>query len=818
MRKRILIGLLIIALIVTGALIYVNKVILPTRVKSLIIAKLQDFTGKSVSLDAVRIDLFKGLVLDGLTLYEGEDPLVSIDQLSSQLLIIPIFKKRIISPAIKVRSAVIHLERRQDNTYNLADLFTGIPAPKEEAKFSFLAYKLLVADARVVFKDNTLSPAFTRDLDKLQAVFYFSLPASIKFRLKFQIPAEEPIKINASGEYDIAGAGLLAKLSIKGFSFKEFLAYSKGIAAWDPKGAVDLLADIRFKDGKLSADVDLEAPQLDLNAQGFSLELHTQARARLEFQLDSRKMGYSGTARVSDSIISGLESIGKISAVSGKFAFDNTGVSSDDLSAVVLGLPVQARLKLKGLILRIDADTAFGLASAKQILEKNFKVSLPVGAEGEGKLSLLVERDFLSAKPLALSGSLGITNARFKSAIADAYIESVNGRVDFTRNSLKWSDLDFKYAQVSYKSSGTLVDFQDPKVKLALGSRELKLQSDFSVKDKFVKVSKCSGSFLNSKFSLVGNVDRSSFPGVKLDIAGILDVDLDDLKKVLKKHKERLEELKLKGKMRVEYSLLGRVDDLTSAAIRIRLISNSLSVFGLNPDNFELDYDQSEGLARIPLASLSLYDGIFQIRGRMNLAARELPFWVEVGMEGIKLEKLKLDTKSKKKDISGTVAGKTKLQGFFGHPDKLSGRGQLLITDGRLWQLDLFMGLGKLLFISDFSSVVFNEGSCSFVVKEKEVFIDDVIFRSNLADLSGSGRIGFDGSLDGVLSVHVNDENAPLVGTFKDITTAIVGQAGRFGTIKLSGTLKEPKYKFKAAVVDLLKGLKDAILGIHSPQ
>jgi hypothetical protein len=72
----------------------------------------------------------------------------------------------------------------------------------------------------------------------------------------------------------------------------------------------------------------------------------------------------------------------------------------------------------------------------------------------------------------------------------------------------------------------------------------------------------------------------------------------------------------------------------------------------------------------------------------------------------------------------------------------------------------------------------------------------------------------FDSSIDAQLNVEVLDENVPLTGTFKDITTAIVGKAGRFGVIKISGTLKEPKYKFKTAVAvtDIIKGLKDILL------
>ena len=49
----------------------------------------------------------------------------------------------------------------------------------------------------------------------------------------------------------------------------------------------------------------------------------------------------------------------------------------------------------------------------------------------------------------------------------------------------------------------------------------------------------------------------------------------------------------------------------------------------------------------------------------------------------------------------------------------------------------------------------------------------------------------------------------PLGGTFKDVTTAIIGQGEKFGVIKLSGTLSQPKYAFKTAVSNIIQGLAD---------
>jgi len=47
-------------------------------------------------------------------------------------------------------------------------------------------------------------------------------------------------------------------------------------------------------------------------------------------------------------------------------------------------------------------------------------------------------------------------------------------------------------------------------------------------------------------------------------------------------------------------------------------------------------------------------------------------------------------------------------------------------VNGKLWQLDLFRGIGAILFKRDFNSVIFKEGSCAFVVKDKNAFMNDL--------------------------------------------------------------------------------------------
>jgi hypothetical protein len=265
--------------------------------------------------------------------------------------------------------------------------------------------------------------------------------------------------------------------------------------------------------------------------------------------------------------------------------------------------------------------------------------------------------------------------------------------------------------------------------------------------------------------------------------------------------------------MQVNFNLNGNINDFKSCDIEAKFSGSPVSIYGLQADELLMTYNQADGIADIPLIHLALYSGTVEASAKMNLASDNLPYWIAANMQGVKIEKLKLDTAAKGKDIAGTLQAQVKLNGFSNDLSRLSGAGEIFITEGKLWQLNLFQGLGSLLFARDFANIIFNEGYCAFTVKDKYIFTDSLKLKSNITDLSGQVRIGFDSSIDASLNVQVLDEMAPVTGTLKDIATAIIGKAGRFGVIKITGTLKEPKYKFQPAVADIIKGLKDSIFG-----
>jgi len=356
-----------------------------------------------------------------------------------------------------------------------------------------------------------------------------------------------------------------------------------------------------------------------------------------------------------------------------------------------------------------------------------------------------------------------------------------------------------------------LTDFVSPGVDLSVASDDLKLQTLFEINSKTAKVAKFTGTYLKTKFSLSGDVDFSDPAKPGMNIAGGMDINLEDLSQLFNKFKAQLERIKPKGVIHADLSLKGDPGDLKFCDFSAKFSGKEVSAYGLNARELSMEYSQVNGLLDLSALKINLYDGVIEASGKMNSASQNLPWWFAAQVKDVNIEKLKLDTGAKDKDLAGLIQGDVKINGFSNNPDKISGAGKIFIKDGRLWELNLLKGVGKLIFAKDFAKVVFHQGFCSFLIQDQSVFTDNLKLKSDIAEVNGTLKIGFDSSLKGRLDINILDEMVPLTGSFKDVTTALVGQAGRVGVVTLNGTLQEANPKFEPAVMDILKGIKKGL-------
>jgi len=777
-KKIILLTIFAIVIILAAGIIYLNNVILPTKVKSWIVSSISEQTQKKVTLDSVSINILRGLTLRNLTIYDDNKAVISVKEASCGFFVIPILQKRLIIPFVDIRSPAVFLERLPDNSFNLQKL---IPAPKQgikEAKkpgFNISVYKINVTNASIYFQDDTFPQPLKKEFRKINLTLHLSLPSSVKFKLAGSFYPQPGAVFKANGEYRISAQEFLAKIDVNDFSPAEIEPYYRSSGLTIPKG-------------KISADLGL--------------------------QYRNKQLAYSGQLKISDCRLEGLHFAKVIDNISGDVAFDNAGLSSQSLNATLANIPFQAKVKLSDYI-----NPVFSI-SIPQIDLKNLPVLLnyefgfiPPG-HSEGAAGFAMEaRRLPNTDKWEIKGYVDVVNALISMDKLPWPLEKFNGRINFYPGLMEWDGLNFNINAVNYKCAGSWSDFKTPHIKLGLVSKELKLETDFIVNDKLIDFKEFSGRYLNSAFSASGRLNTQNPKSALVDIKGRVYADLEDLKSIFKKEREKFDKAALRGKAQADFIFNGRLDDIKNCALQAKVLSPSVSAYGLKFESFSFDYLQYDGAGSISSLNMPFYGGVVRGTADMNFSSPDFPYRLDLNVDKVRIEQLKADTPLKDENIAGSIRSNIKLAGALKDISRLTGSGEIVISEGKLWELNLFKGMGKLLFVRDFTSIVFKEGSCSFFVGDKSVSTENLVLKSDIADLDGKVKIGFDSTINARLNVHILSDSVPLTGTFKDVATAIIGTAERFGVIKITGTIKEPKHSFEPAVGDILKSLTNVIMG-----
>jgi hypothetical protein len=813
MKKIIIIAAVFVILLTAWGVYFLNSVILPTKIHSLIISSIEKQTGARATLRSLEFNIFKGLVLKDLAISQQEKVIFSVREVNCSVFILPIFNRQIVIPGVTLKSPYLFLERGADNKLNIQDIFKPAAGKQDKQQFRFIVYKVNIVKGNIVFQDNSLPTAFKKEFNDIYLTLGFSLPQSIKFSLKAQVLGEAPAAIKASGAYNLKSGELSCRIAANSVSLKDLQAYTGSWGVGVSSGTLGVSGQIDSKDGFLNAHILADVKNLGVARGKLFAKVSGQALSDITYNLKNRDTQFKGSFDISAASLAGLGDNLEINDIRGKVLFDNNGLRSDQLDMEVLGIKLSAALTLQDFNQpRLVVNSKIDLALLPDKLKAKFGANPLSSASGTGALSLSMQQ-VLPEAIWRLKGSLSLAKASLGFNKDSLLFNDIKGMVEFNQDQVNILGAVFVFQGVNYKASGVLTNFAAPVARIVLSADNFSGQADLSVAGKKINIPALECDYFNSKLSLAGNIDNSNPKIPQVDIKGTATLQLEDLPLMLPQARKTLGPLKAAGKVSAVFDFSGNPLDLKGCQAQVDLSSSDFSLYGFHSRDFLLNYVQSAGIAEISPMFISLYSGTIDTTAKLNLNSANLPYWVSLKVQGVDLEQLKMDTAFKNKTLGGTLQLESKLSGFSNDLSKLSGAGKVSITDGKLWELNLFQGLGKVLFARDFANIIFSEGACNFSVENKMISTDNLRLKSNMANLAGPVRIGFDGSLAATLDVEVLSDLVPLSGTLKDITTAIVGEAGSFGVIRLSGTLKEPKYKFQPAVTNLIKGLKNILMG-----
>ena len=806
MKKIILSILILIILAISASIVYLNIVVLPVKVKAMIQKSIEDASGKSVSIGQVKVGLISGLVLRDISIGDEVSTMISAKEVFLRPFILPFLKKEFIVPVIRVKSPIINLERRPDGTFNIADLFKDYSSTTGE--FRVIIRRINIKDGRGSFIDNTFAEPFKKGVNGLNADIRFLLPSKIKFEADCDIPGGLSTIIGLWGEYSISDGSVVAKITLTDASPSEFAPYYKSFSINFSGGKADALLNLKYDKSILTADFDIRAKDMAFVKNDISAKLSSEIKADATYNFTNKELKYSGNMSVQNMEMDGIKELGKIESLKAEVKFTESSFHAKDIKAVVFGMPFSAEAYIpdyKAPLFIADIVSELSLGALREMLKDKFNILVPADIRGSGRLYFKWEVDLKDeGSAPEINGYLDVENATVVFAKEKPPIEVASGQVQFTSKQLTWQGLEVKYRDTNYKSSGTLTNFEAPGVQVTINSRDLALEAAMALSGAAVSISKFKGKYLGTGFSLTGDIDMSDPAEVKGEINGAAETNIDEIKNIMKGSKDKLEKMKLSGALKVDFKLAGMLNDVKSCAIDAKIFSNSISIYDLKPLDVIIDYSQREGVGNMTRFHSFLYDGTVVASGRIDLNAASLPYSVNVDISGVKIEDLKAATAFKDKDISGTLQFQAHLEGLYEDFSRAVGGGKVEINNGKLWQLNLLQGLGNLIFSQDFSNIVFSDGGCSFVVKDKAIYTDDLVLRSKLLNIYGSVNISFDKYINASLRSEFTDD-ALASGSVSNAAANI----GQYTYVTIKGSLKEPKYAVRPDVPNIVQGIAE---------
>jgi len=335
--------------------------------------------------------------------------------------------------------------------------------------------------------------------------------------------------------------------------------------------------------------------------------------------------------------------------------------------------------------------------------------------------------------------------------------------------------------------------------------------------DQNLKIKSLKGQYLDSSFDVTGEVQVPRSTPPILDVRGMINMELSNLLKLTPTLKNKLKSLNPAGRVNIDGTVKGPVDDWTNLKINATGQGPVISLSGYKLNDIAIVYNQSNRILHQCDILATIYDGKFQAKTSGKLT-EGFPFFLSAALENTDLTKLKKDTTLKDKDISGLFSSSVQMEGNVKALDTIQGSGTLSIKDGNIWQLNLLQGLGVILFIPEFSKISFVGAQGTFIIHDQKITTENFELSSEEVGVLCRGWVDFTSKLNFDIAAYFGQKALEESSSIKKALTTILTQSNNYMTIKLTGTLKEPKYSVVPIPLDMLKKtgefLKDGLQDI----
>ncbi len=443
--------------------------------------------------------------------------------------------------------------------------------------------------------------------------------------------------------------------------------------------------------------------------------------------------------------------------------------------------------------------------------------------EGTADVALTIDGPMRSPQYL---GRIELRDSRARFKANPTRVEQLAALILLDRDRLDIQEGSLRVNDQPVTVAATLTPMRRPRIITTIGFPQGELWLNGRLTDQELLIDEGRLSLTQSRLQLSGQVGRDARRTSALRLNG--SIELADLNRLPFLPLPQIQAWGLQGVTIVDLRVTGPLSDLPRTRIAGRLDAERLRIKELLIEQLSCQIDQiPEGLQlRVPFALIA--DGKF--RGEFTLERRPRVgdvFLVEGDLTGLQLAKLsQLIPAWRTRDVSGSASSRASFGGAWNRRDSWRGEGWLNATGERMGNLPLlnkvfrglFGALADRLGLESLRRFEITQASVHWRLAQERLQTDDL----RLGGLAGAepvgvyakGSVGLDGTLDLVVEPELSEGlvlQSPMTST---MATAVLKAAGGLermrrlvGRHRLTGTLKEPSYRFELSTQEIFKQL-----------
>ncbi|WP_432821387.1 AsmA family protein [Trichloromonas sp.] len=227
---------------------------------------------------------------------------------------------------------------------------------------------------------------------------------------------------------------------------------------------------------------------------------------------------------------------------------------------------------------------------------------------------------------------------------------------------------------------------------------------------------------------------------------------------------------------------------------------------GLNIDNFQMRYRLVGNIFTIETMTGKVAGGTFSKTATIDLGKKGLAYNAKLNVTSVQADPIVRVFAPK---AAGTIFGGLSLEADFDGkgtlPEalrkSLSGKGALVLADGRLTGSSLVQGLADFIRLDELRDLSFSQAKGSYTMKSGKIQMNSD-FAGKDVSMSPTGTIGLDGDLNLSLGARLSPALTAKLDRKGEVAQFFVDQQGWSELpLKVGGTMFKPKFSFDASAV-----------------